>query len=144
MEKHSEELCFPGIYCGIPRYSNSQRSTPVTYGEIVKSELRNVDRRCASSIENLFFKTKKIQMKCLIDQTNLALRKVKTHNNVNKPLTAKDVKGEAAEELIHQDKAYKFLANIRGSPAYFQKVSKDLFAMIRQLGSATFFVTISC
>jgi hypothetical protein len=37
----------------------------------------------------------------------------------------------------------KFLSNIRGSPLYFQKISKDLFAMIRQLGPATFFITLS-
>ena len=49
-------------------------------------------------------------------------------------LTAQDVKGSAVDELIHHDKAYKSLSNIKGSPPYFEKVSKDLFAMIRHLG----------
>ncbi|XP_062579577.1 uncharacterized protein LOC134241554 [Saccostrea cucullata] len=140
MEKDSEELAFPAIFCGRRRPSNTERPVRVTYGEIVKSELRNVDRRAARSVENLFFKTKKIQMKTLIDQTQIALRKVKTSNH---SLSAKDVKGDAALDLIHHDKAYKFLANIRGSPPYFEKVSKDLFAFIRNLGTATFFLTLS-
>lgn len=111
----------------------------VSYADIVKSELRSADRR-AAWVENLFFKTKKIQMKTLIDQSQLALRKVKTQNH---SLTVKDVTGSAVENLVHQDKTYKFLSNIRGSPPYFEKVSKDLFTMIRQLGSPTFFVTLS-
>jgi DNA replication protein DnaC len=79
-------------------------------------------------------------MKSLIDQCQIAIRKVKIGQQ---RLTVKDVKGSAVTGLIHEDKAYKFLANIRGSPPYFQKISKDLFAMIRQLGPATFFVTLS-
>lgn len=41
-------------------------------------------------------------MKTLIDQCQLAVRKVKTQNQ---RLTVKDVKGSAATDLIHQDKA---------------------------------------
>ena len=140
MQEDSEELAFPSIFCGKRRPPNKDRQTRITYGEIVKAELRNVDRRAAQSVENLFFKTKKIQMKTLIDQTQLAVRKVKTKDN---RLTAKDVRGDAALDMVHEDKAYKFLANIRGSPPYFEKVSKELFALIRQLGPATFFVTLS-
>ena len=122
------------------RPANNDRPVRVTYGDIVKSELRNADGRAASNIENLFFKTKKLQMKTLLNQGQLALRKVKVQN---KNLTVRNVKGDAAKSLIHQDKAYTFLASIRGSPPYFQKVSKDLFATIKQLGQATFFITLS-
>ncbi|KAK3099796.1 hypothetical protein FSP39_009735 [Pinctada imbricata] len=140
LQPDCEELAFPGIFCGHKRPSNEDRTVRVTYGDIVKSELRNADRRAASNIENLFFKTKKIQMKTLIDQGQLALRKVKIQDQ---QLTVKDVTGEAVQSLIFHDKAYKFLANIRGSPPYFEKASKDLFAMIRQLEPATFFITLS-
>ncbi|WAR20694.1 hypothetical protein MAR_014668 [Mya arenaria] len=61
------------------------------HGEIVKSELRNVDRRAACSIENIFFKAKKIQTKILIDQTNILIRKVKTGHET---LTVKNIKDE--------------------------------------------------
>ena len=43
VEKNSEELSYSGIFCGQARAPNNQRSVPVTYGEIVKSELRNYD-----------------------------------------------------------------------------------------------------
>lgn len=111
MQEDSEELAFRSIFCGKRRPPKKDRQTRITYGEIVKAELRNVDRRAAQSIENLFFKTKKIQMKTLIDQTQLAVRKVKTKDN---RLTAKNVRGDAALDMVHEDKAYTFLANIRG------------------------------
>ena len=38
---------------------------------------------------------------------------------------------------------YKFLNALRGSPPYFEKAKKDLFAMIRQLGPATLFCSFS-
>lgn len=41
--------------------------------------------------------------------------------------------------LICFDEGFKFLRVLRGSPPYFEKAKKDLFAMIRQLGPATLF-----
>ena len=35
------------------------------------------------------------------------------------------------------------MQNVRGSPAYCKKLLSDLLAMIRQLGSFTFFLTLS-
>lgn len=35
------------------------------------------------------------------------------------------------------------LRNLRGSPPYFEKCKKDLFAMIRQLGNPTWFCSFS-
>ena len=63
-----------------------------------------------------FFKTKKLQMKQLIDQTQVVIRKYKTKG---KTLTAKDVKGDSVKDYIHTDKAYKFMKSLRGSPPYF-------------------------
>lgn len=43
------------------------------------------------------------------------------------------------EKLCQSDDGYRFLRAVRGSPPYFEKAKKDLFAMIRQLGPATLF-----
>ena len=47
------------------------------------------------------------------------------------------------DEHVRNDKAYKFLRNVRGSPAYYQQTFYDLLAMIRQLGTPTWFLTLS-
>ena len=139
LDPHAEEKCFPSIYCGKNRPTNEVRPVKVSYGDIVKSELRNADRRAASIPENIFFKAKSLQMRTIRDQVGIALKKVKSAKKV----TAKDVREELISELVHKDKAYKILGRVRGSPPYFERLAKDIHAMIRQLGPATFFITLS-
>ena len=67
-DKHCEELAFPAIFMGEKRPSNS---IPLHYSQIVKSELRRTDRRVAKNPENIFFKTKKLQLKQLTDKINI-------------------------------------------------------------------------
>ena len=76
-DKYSEELAYPGIFLGEKRSDNNDRITPVHYSEICKSELRRSDRRAAMCVENIFFKTKKIQMKLLLRKAQEAVRKCK-------------------------------------------------------------------
>ena len=54
-DKDAEYLCFPSIFCGQRPPSKDERSVPVHYSEIVKWELRSVDRRAAQSVPNIFF-----------------------------------------------------------------------------------------
>ena len=59
MDKDSEYLSFPTIFCGKRRPENNQRKVPVSYGTVCKWELRCQDRRAAMSVPNIFFKLKK-------------------------------------------------------------------------------------
>ena len=58
-------------------------------------------------------------------------------------LKAKDLKGDKLSDLISLNDGYRMLKNVRGMPAYFEKMKKDIFAMIRQLGPATLFLLFS-
>ena len=83
-------------------------------------------------VENIFFKTKKLQMKILLGKSQIALRKNK---RTNIGLTAGQLKQDGSlERIVHLDEGFKYLKALRGSPPYFEKAKKDLFAMIRQLG----------
>ena len=140
-DKYSEELAYPGIFVGQKRVENHHRLVDVHCSDICKSELRQSDRRAAMCIENIFFKTKKLQMKILLGKSQVALRKCKGNN---RNLTAGHLKQEGAlERLVHLDEGYKFLRALRGSPPYFERAKKDIFAMIRQLGPATLFRSFS-
>ena len=46
-------------------------------------------------------------------------------------------------ESIHRNKAFACLKNVRGSSAYYQRTFYELLAMIRQLGTPTWFFTLS-
>jgi hypothetical protein len=74
-------------------------------------------------VENIFFKAKKLQMKLLLGQSQIALRKCKLGNRT---LNAGQLKTpEGLESLIRHDEGYKFLRALRGSPPYFEKAKKD-------------------
>ena len=140
-DKCSEELAYPGIFVSQKRPENHDRLVEVHYSDICKSELRQSDRRAAMCIENIFLKTKKLQMKILLGKSQIALRKCKGNN---RNLMAGHLKQEGAlERLVHLDEGYKFLRALRGSPPYFERAKKDIFAMIRQLGPATLFCSFS-
>ena len=53
-DKDAEYLCFPSIFCGQRPASKEERSVLVHYSDIVKWELRSVDRRAAQSVPNIF------------------------------------------------------------------------------------------
>ena len=140
-DQYSEELAYPGIFLGQKRPDEKQRLTSIYYSNICKSELRRSDRRAAMCIENIFFKTKKLQMIILLGKSQIALRKCKGNN---RPLTVGELKNPGnLESLIRHDEGYKFLRSLRGSPPYFEKAKKNLSAMIRQLGPATLFCSFS-
>ena len=140
-DKYAKELAYPGIFLGPKRPKNSKRLRPVHYSDICKSELRRSDRRAATCIEHLFFKTKKLQMKLLLGRSQIALRKC--IGNVTSLKTGILKQEGALDRIIHLDEDFKFLRALRGSPTYFEKAKRDIFAMIRQLGPATLFCSFS-
>ena len=92
-------------------------------------------------VENIFFKTKKLQMKILLGKSQVPLRKCHTNNRSIKAGQLKQL--GAIEKLNHHDEGFQFLRALHGSPPYFQKAKKDIFATIRQLGSASLFRSFS-
>lgn len=135
-DKYSEFLAFPAIYCGQARPDNSLRLVPLHYSTICKWELRNIDRRCATCIPNLFYKLKKLQIKQIQDKVMLAIRKCKLNC---KKYTAAQV----LDSIVRLNEGFQVLRNLRGSPPYWEKAKKDIFAMIRQLGLPTWFCSFS-
>ena len=135
----AEYLSFPTIFCGQRRASNEERNTSVHYAEICKYELRSVDRRVATNIPNVFFKLKKVQMKHVLDRVSLAMRRVK-----GKGVRAKNIlDDESRAKIVRLDEGYYIFRNLRNSPAYLEKRKKDAFAMIRQIGFPSLFISMS-
>lgn len=112
-DRYSEELAYPGIFLGQKRSSNEEG--------LIEGLL--------NALRIFFFKTKKLQMKILLGKSQIALRKCKGNERI---LTVGQLRQEGAlERLVHLDEGYKFLRALRGSPPYFEKAKKDIFAMIR-------------
>ncbi|XP_061173328.1 uncharacterized protein LOC133182501 [Saccostrea echinata] len=140
-DQMAEYLSFPTIFCGKGRIENDQRQVPVSYADIAKWELRSVDRRAAQSVPNLFFKLKKIQLKQVTDKCNLALRKCKTKG---KTFTANEIRNpDQINNIVRYNEGFYVFKQLRNSPPYLETRKKDDFAMIRQLGLPTWFMSFS-
>ena len=62
----------------------------------------------------------------------------------SKNLTARQVRDSYyVEEMIRKDEGYYIFKQLRNSPAYLETRKKDVFAMIRQLGLPTWFMSLS-
>ena len=141
IDADSEYLSFPTIYGGKRRLENEKRYISVPYSTICKWELRNVDRRCAQNVPNIFYKFRKLQIKHVSDKASFSIRKVYTKKN----LSVADVKSSEAQiKLSRVNEGYKVFRTIKTSPSYWEAVKKDMFALIRQKGVSTFFITFSC
>ena len=62
------------------------------------------------------------------------------HGNRNQFTAAQARDQSVLSQYVRKDKAYSFMKNIRGSPLYYQRT---LLATIRQLGTPTWFFTLS-
>lgn len=135
LDQYSEEKAFPVLFAGQKRTENDERQNPVTFSTICKVELRNVDRRFATCVSNIFFKLKKLQTLQVKDIATTALRKT-----TNSSYTAGQLKSsENINNLLHNDEGFTFLKSLRSSPPYYQSKQKELFAMLGQLGLPPFF-----
>ena len=140
-DQDAEYMSFPCIFSGQKRATNSERSVPVHYSDICKYELRSIDRRAALNIPNLFFKMKRLQIKYISDKVQVAMKRCKYKH---KKYKVRDILDENTfNELTRLDEGYRIFRTIRGSPPYFEQKKRDVFAMIRQLGLPTWFMSLS-
>ena len=51
---------------------------------------------------------------------------------------------DRVKQFIASDDAFSFLNSIKGTPAYWKKILREVSAMVKQLGLPTFFLTLSC
>ena len=139
MDKYCEELAFPTIWCGQARASPPDGKKALSNLDYVNSEIRRYDRR-ASRPDHVLYLYKKCQIEQLNKQATVMLRKSTQNNRI----TANQVVNqEFLDNAVNNDSAYRFMAAITGSPAYFEAQKKKVMAMVRQFGGFTFFITNS-
>ena len=141
-EPLAEYLVFPTKFCGKTRTSNSDRKRYVHTSDIFKAELKHKDKRVWSDPANIFWKAKHLQIQKFASKVTLALRRVVGSRNQN--ITAeKLLDKEQREDIRRQDDGYHIYKDIPNTPPYFEKLGKELRAMVRQLGNPTIFISLS-
>ena len=104
----------------------------------------NVDIRFAQNMEYLFCTQYISDIKQIQGDTNLAICLSHGRTLDGQKITAGMLQNPTAlQHLVQTEQAYKFLKNIRGSPAYWQHELYDVLAMLCSLGIPTWFLTLS-
>ena len=144
-DPHFEQLSNPEKFPDGQNGLLSDREKPIFTRRYFNQRLLDVDGRFAKSTDYLLsaqYATESQQIHGNIN--HYVLRRAKARSAEGKKITAKDVKdAHNLHQLVRSDQAYKLLKNVRGSPAYWQSLFYDILAMMSQLGTPTWFFTLS-
>lgn len=104
---------------------------------IANSEIRRTDRRGVTP-EHILYMAMKILRLRVVDGIHNTFRCVRATENISRRMLED-------REFLDQcvEKNLSFLKSIPNSAQYWLSRKKDLFAMMRQLGKPTLFLTIS-
>ena len=135
-----ELMCNPDKFPFGTGAFHSPRPTKITYRKYFQQRLLDVDGRFSRDLDYLFAAQYIVESKQVYDDaTNYIWRQ-----RPSSQLTAGQAKKRnVIVENMRKDRAYAFLKNVRGSPPYYQHTFYELLAMIRQLGTPTWFFTLS-
>ena len=143
-DDHFEEMCnptkYPYGYFGL----KANREKKLTVRKYFNQRLLDADGRFAKDVEYLLMAQYAVESKQVSDDASIVLRQSQGRVYRGQAITAGTIKDQSVLlQMMQRDDAYRFLKNVRGSPAYFQRVVYDVLAMIRQLGLPTWFLTLS-
>ncbi|XP_072046834.1 uncharacterized protein [Amphiura filiformis] len=139
-----EAKCFPAEFPDGRNTYTEERKQKLSPSRYFNARLFSADNRWARNPEYTFFALYATEVDQINSNVSIAIRVGCTKTADGKKLTASMFRDhEEVKKLIKRDQGYRFLTQIRGTPAYWEKSKRDLFAMIRQLGIPTWFVTCS-
>ena len=118
----------------------NERPKKLTYRNYINQRLLDVDGRFARDLDYLFVAQYIVEAKQVLDDgNNFAWRQ-----KPSRQFTAAQARDQTLlSQYVRKDKAYSFMKNIRGSPPYYQRTFYYLLAMIGQVGTPTWFFTLS-
>ena len=119
---------------------SNERLRKLTYRKYFNQRLFDVDGRFASDLDYLFVAQYIMEAKQVLDDGNNPAWRQKP----SRQFTVSQARDQTLlSQFVRKDKVYSFKKNIRGSPPYYLRTFYDLLAMIRQLGTPTWFFTLS-
>ncbi|XP_061811977.1 uncharacterized protein, partial [Nerophis lumbriciformis] len=142
-DKLNEAKCFPVLFPTSTNTFHTRRTHRLTLSRYFNNRVMHADGRFARNVEYIFFSQYMSELDKVISSISVAMRKGKggQHSQRISPGMLKD--DESLKRLLQFDDGFRFLRPIRGTPAFWSSVQKDLLACVRQLGIPTWFCSFS-
>ena len=143
-DKYYEEMANPVKYPYGSGGLSEERKVKLVLRRYFNQRILGADGCFSKDVDYMLAAQFVVESKQLEDQANTAIRQTKGRQNRNQNVTAGHLKDpEKLHLLVQTNDAYRLLKQVRGTPAYWQKVHYDVLAMVRQLGIPTWFLTLS-
>ena len=135
-----EAMFNPDKFCYGDGIFSNDRPRKLTHRKYFNQRLLDVDGRFAKDLDYLFVAQYIVEANQVSGDANNFVWRQKP----SRQFTAAQAKDKSfIDQFVRTNKAYSFMKNVRGSPPYYQRTFYDLLAMIRQLGTPTWFFTLS-
>ncbi len=123
---------------------NAERTVRLHKSRYAKTRLLHKDPRFARTPHYIFWLLHAVQLSQLINSINVKFRQGTAVDAEGIPLNAQTAREVAnVERIVSTNKGYRFMRQLRGTPDFWTGVRMDLMAMVRQLGTPTWFLTMS-
>ncbi|RXN35590.1 replicase helicase endonuclease [Labeo rohita] len=139
-----EAMAFPVQFSTGQNTIDEAREVALSPSMYFNARLFCVDTRFAKDQSYLFFAQFATETHMARNSMSIQLRKGKPVTRDGRRISNKLLQDDLeVERLVHSRDATRFMQPLRGTPSYWEKTLRDLQAMIRQLGTPTFFCTFS-
>ncbi|XP_029963577.1 uncharacterized protein LOC115400066 [Salarias fasciatus] len=139
-----EAMAFPVQFPTGQNTLDESRRVKLSPSSYFKSRLFSIDDRFARDSNYLFFAQFVIEVHLATNSMTIQLRKGKAMTRDGRKITSGMLQDRReVEKLVRNREAFRFMRALRGTPANWHQKTSELFAMIRQLGTPTFFCTFS-
>ena len=142
MDEHCEELAHPHLFPNGQFGYAVERDIALSPSKYFNQRLLNYTQKFASDSDYIFFVNSVVQQLRLHSQISIAMKKV-SGENLTAGMFSQSFK-DTVKQFIANDKAFSFMSTVKGTPAYWKKFLQEVLSMVKQLGSPSFFLTLSC
>ncbi len=139
----NDDKCFPVLFPLGDKTFYDNRSYHLTLSRYFNNRIMHADGRFARNVEYIFFAQYMSEMDQVVSSVSVALRKGKGGQKSQRISQVMLRDEESLKQLLEFDDGFRFLRPIRGTPAFWQSVQKDILACVRQLGIPTWFCSFS-
>ena len=139
LDKEAE--AFPTLFPDGNNTFKEEREAKLSLTQYIKSRLMSTNSKFAENTEYIFYLQYLKEFQEVMSSARINLRKG-SNNSAN--FTANDlIAPGAVKNILRKNTGYKFLTKVRGSAPYWEGTMRDLCAMVRQLGTPTWFCSFS-
>ncbi|KAJ8019387.1 hypothetical protein HOLleu_42048 [Holothuria leucospilota] len=140
----SEGQAFVTLFPDGQNTYEQQRQVRISPKRYFNARLLPRDSRFASNPEYTFFAQYTTELHKILSSIAIAMRKGSKRTSAGRLITSSMLKDrQCVHQILPKNDGYYFMKNIRRTPAYWETIMRDLFAMVRQLGVPTWFCSFS-